>query len=138
MFLSFEFPLFKEFAFGVGGAFDPVRKLGVGSDFWVVSDPIFRLGGRCLGHGTEPQSSVRTASESVSAYGGAKATRVAEDGYGADRIRRILLLGYRGTFGVLSRRERMWAGNIHCVLFLGFCNLLLSIARFPKGDPAIL
>ena len=39
-----------------------------------------KLGGRRLGHGTEPQFSVRTASESVPAYGGAKATRVAEDG----------------------------------------------------------
>ena len=79
----------------------------------MVSDPIFRLGGRRLGHGTEPQSSVRTASESVPAYGGAKATRVAEDGYGVDRMRSLLLLGYWGTSGVLSRRVRMLAGNIH-------------------------
>ena len=86
----------------------------------MVSDPIFRLGGRHLGHGTEPQSSVRTASESVPAYGGAKATRVAEDGYGVDRMRSLFLLGYWGTSGVLSRRVRMLAGNIHCVLFLGF------------------
>ena len=62
----------------------------------MVSDPIFRLGGRYLGHGTEPQSSVRTASESVPAYGGAKATRVAEDGYGADGMRSLTLLGTQG------------------------------------------
>ena len=30
MFLLFGFPLFKEFGFGVGGAFDPVKKLGEG------------------------------------------------------------------------------------------------------------
>ena len=65
----------------------------------MVSDPIFRLGGRRLGHGTEPQSSVRTASESVPAYGGAKATRVAEDGYGAEGMRRLNFAGYSGTFG---------------------------------------
>ena len=62
----------------------------------MVSDPIFRLGGRRLGHGTEPQFSVRTASESVPAYGGAKATRVAEDGYGVDGLRGYFLLGARG------------------------------------------
>ena len=60
----------------------------------MVSDPIFRWGGRRLGHGTEPQSSVRTASESVPAYGGAKATRVAEDGYGVEEFKEFTLLGY--------------------------------------------
>ena len=35
-------------------------------------------------------------------------------------LRRLFLLGYWGTLGVLSRRVRVLAGNIHCVLFLGF------------------
>ena len=74
----------------------------------MVSDPIFRLGGRCLGHGTEPQSSVRTASESVPAYGGAKATRVAEDGYGVDRIRSYFCLGAEGLPECLADGSACW------------------------------
>ena len=77
----------------------------------MVPDPIFRLGGRRLSHGTEPHSSVRTASESVTAYGGAKATRVAEDGYGVVRIRSNFCLDTGGLPECLADGSACWRGT---------------------------
>jgi len=77
----------------VGGSFDPQKRcLGRGKILWVVSASMFLLVARCLGHETEPHTigwnGFRKGTHAAYGLGGAKATRVAKEGYGVDRFGR--------------------------------------------------
>ena len=50
---------------------------------------------------------------------------------------KLSFAGKNGGWGWVYAESR-YGGLVGLVSLVGFCNLLLSITRFPEGDPAIL